>query len=138
MMRLLLCAAAVVAICGQHVAAVADDPAPASKRPCCPPRCPHCKAYCKFELEDAKEKKSCWCIERKAICIPKITFPWQKSCEPKCGRVKWVNRLKEVEYECEHCKCKWTAVEVPCPGCANCTSTSGDVGGSTQVLPAPK
>lgn len=123
MLRILLCAAALAAVCGSHVSIAADESSPANKRPCCPPQCPNCKAYCKFEMVDGKEEKSCWCVERKAICIPRITFPWQKCCEPKCGRVKWVKVLKEMTYECDRCQCKWTVVEEPCPAC--CDETGG-------------
>jgi hypothetical protein len=90
-------------------------------KPCCPPRCPNCKAYCKFEWDKSPEEKYCWCIECKPICIPKITFPWQSCCDPKCAKLKWVNVLKKVEYECPNCKCKWTAVEVPCKQCGQCS-----------------
>jgi len=117
MLRILLCAVVLTATCGQQTSTFAEESETPTKRPCCPPRCPNCKAYCKFEWVDAKESKSCWCIERKAIVIPKITFPWQKCSEPKQARIKWVNRLKEMEYECARCKCKWTVEELPCEHC---------------------
>lgn len=117
MLRILLCAVVLAATCGHQSSTFAEESETPTKRPYCPPRCPNCKAYCKFEWENAKESKSCWCIERKAICIPKITFPWQKCTEPKCARVRWVNILKEMEYECPRCKCKWTVEVVPCDHC---------------------
>lgn len=46
--------------------------------------CPHCHHVCKLEVEKEKVKKYCWNVECKPICIPKITFPWQSCCEPKC------------------------------------------------------
>ena len=92
-------------------------------------RCPRCHTSCQLEIEKGKEKKSCWEIECKAICIPKVTFPWQKCCQPKCAKVKYVNVLKKKTWECEVCKTKWNAV---CSDCA-CDATPTDT-----VSPAPK
>jgi hypothetical protein len=114
---MLLAALLLSAACGTGLPASAEESDPPKHQPCCPPHCPNCKAYCTFEWEKASEAKHCWCVAHKAICIPKITFPWEDCCEPKCARVKWVKRLKKLEYECEHCKCKWTAVEVPRDDC---------------------
>lgn len=117
MQQILLCLAALAILSGHPVSLTAEEGDMPSQRPCCPPRCPNCKAVWKFEWETAKDTKSCWCIERKAIVIPTITFPWQKCSEPKQARIKWVNRLKEMEYECARCKCKWTVEELPCEHC---------------------
>ena len=108
-------------------------------------QCPSCQKYCKFEMETVKEKKSGWDVECKAICIPKITLPWQKCCTPKCAKMKYVRVLKKEEYECEHCQCKFTPVcdedcKVPFSrGCAHgcgragCTGCSSGVGCSTGL-----
>lgn len=79
-------------------------------------RCPDCgHAVCVPSIEKVKEKKHCWRIECEQICIPHIRWPWQSCCEPpKCGRVRNVKVLKEVEYECEACGCKWDVQRVDC------------------------
>lgn len=80
--------------------------------------CPHCSHPCKIcepQPTTDKEKKHCWCVELKEVCIPHIRWPWQPCCEPpKCGRVRTVKVLKKVEYECEKCGYKW---EIKCLGC---------------------
>ncbi len=90
-------------------------------KPCCAPRCPQCQACCKLTCESSTEKKHCYCLESKAICLPKIQFPWQSCCAPKCARVKWVSRLKKVEYECHQCKHKWVALEISGRCSGGCT-----------------
>ena len=83
--------------------------------------CPHCQTQCTPKICEPtpstdKEKKHCWCIETKEVCIPHIRFPWQPCCEPpKCGRVRTVKTLKKVEYECEKCGYKW---EIKCASCS--------------------
>lgn len=62
---------------------------------------------------------TCYEVECKQICIPAVTLPWQKCCEPKCGKIITVNRLKETNYECgERFVCEW--VIEPCKPCESC------------------
>lgn len=82
-------------------------------------RCPSCNHTCKPEYITKKVKKTTYEVECKQICIPAVTFPWQKCCEPRCGKVITVKKLKKVSYQCERCGCKWK-IE-PC-GCDSCTS----------------
>ncbi len=44
--------------------------------------CPKCKQefVCQLKVEETKESHHCWDIETKTICIPPVTFPWQKKC----------------------------------------------------------
>ena len=86
--------------------------------------CPACNYVCEFSVEKAKEKKHCYEVECKAICIPPLTFPWQNGygcCKDvacpgtaRCGKVKFVRVLVKVEYECTRCKHTWTAVRIKC------------------------
>ena len=77
--------------------------------------CPECHAICVPTPEQQTEKKHCWQVECRAVCIPAIKWPWQPCCEePKCGKVRTVKVLKKVEYQCEHCGYKW---EVRSAGC---------------------
>jgi hypothetical protein len=53
--------------------------------------CPRCHGTCELSVSKEEVKKSCWDVECKTICIPRITFPWQKCgdcgscCGGKCG-----------------------------------------------------
>lgn len=78
--------------------------------------CPHCGEACYPTVSKDKETKTCWNVETKTICIPKVRFPWEKDCgkdgkdgcpTPKCGRTKNVNVLMKHEYECSTCKYSW-------------------------------
>jgi hypothetical protein len=82
-----------------------------------------------------QEKKTCFDVEEKAICIPPITFPWEKSqgkgkggdCAvgPRCGKVKIVRVLVKQQYECAQCKYTWTAVSL-------CGDRCGDKGAAKE------
>jgi hypothetical protein len=80
--------------------------------------CPHCGDACYPTVTKGKETKSCWNVDNVPICIPKVRFPWEKSCcdkgcgkdgcvPPKCGRTKHVNVLMKHEYECSKCEYSW-------------------------------
>jgi hypothetical protein len=78
--------------------------------------CPECGcAICRPVETMLKEKKHCWEVECKQICVPAARWPWEKCCEPRCGKVKTVKVLKKVEFECEKCGYKW---EIHGAGCA--------------------
>lgn len=88
--------------------------------------CPQCdNKVCVPVPETVKEKKHCWTVECKDICIPHVKWPWQSCCDPpKCGKVRTVKVLKKIEYECESCGYKWDIKTVGCScqgaGCASC------------------
>ena len=80
--------------------------------------CPHCGDACYPTVTKGKETKHCWNVETKAICIPKVRFPWEHGCcdkgcgkdgcaPPKCGRTKYVDVLMKHEYECSKCEYSW-------------------------------
>jgi hypothetical protein len=79
---------------------------------CCCPDCGH--KVCQPKQETIKEKKHCWDVECKDICIPKAKWPWESCCEPKCAKVKTIKVLKKVEYECEKCHTKWEVLSCGC------------------------
>ncbi len=89
----------------------------------CQAKCPQCDHICQLNVETEKVKHSCWNVECVPICIPRVTFPWQKCCEPKCAKLKYVRVLKKHEWECEHCKYSWSAV---CGGCTDGGCAAGD------------
>ncbi|MFV2070472.1 MAG: hypothetical protein ACC645_26190 [Pirellulales bacterium] len=71
-------------------------------------QCPH--YHCKASIEEVKEKKTYFDVTCEPICIPRIHFPWEKWCEPKGARIKFVNVAKKVTYECKKCKTKFEPV----------------------------
>ena len=81
--------------------------------------CPHCHEACYPTVTKGTETRHCWQIQTKAICIPRVSFPWQlhhagkghEGCpEPaRCGRVKHVSVLVRLEFECPKCQYNWTA-----------------------------
>ncbi len=98
--------------------------------------CPSCHQYCQLTVTPDVEEKNCWEIECEEICIPAVRFPWEKCCEPKCGTVITVKRLKKVTYECPTCKYEWTPV---CSSCGNCCGAPGQYGPGQpgQLAPPP-
>jgi hypothetical protein len=82
----------------------------------CQTYCPRCNVVCVPSHEIEKEKKTAFEVRCKWICVPKIRFPWEPCCKPKCAWVRKVKVLEKIEYECPKCKYKWTAV-CKCPSC---------------------
>ena len=93
-------------------------------------KCPNCHNTCTLSVEKGKVTRECYDVECKQICIPRVTFPWQKKaccggCGGKgcgdckegccaartCAKAKTVRVLKKYEYECSHCKYQWTPVD---------------------------
>ncbi|MDG2015355.1 MAG: hypothetical protein P8J33_17745 [Pirellulaceae bacterium] len=57
------------------------------KRGCNQVRCPDCEncfpeEYCTLKVEMGEREFTCYEVDYKTICVPKVTFPWQKR---KCG-----------------------------------------------------
>jgi hypothetical protein len=87
----------------------------------CHVQCPECQHYCKLSIDKEKVEKYCWEVECKPICIPRVHFPWECGCPPKCAKVKHVNVLKKKTYECEKCQYTWSPEpEECCAGGAGC------------------
>ncbi|MCR9116900.1 MAG: hypothetical protein NXI22_08105 [bacterium] len=115
----------------------------------CHSHCPHCQEACYASVSVENEKKHCWNIECKTVCIPRVTFPWQqcqKDCcdacpQPaKCGRVRTVRVLVKHEYECPKCKYKWSVPETNCCTDASCSAGGCSVPACTApdaIAPAP-
>ena len=62
-----------------------DGPGMAGRN--CDVHCPRCQGTCELSVSKEEVKKHCWDVECKTICIPRITFPWQKcgDCGTCCG-----------------------------------------------------
>lgn len=94
-------------------------------------RCPDCEGYCELTIEMGEEERSCYKVEQKEICVPAITFPWQKCCGPvKCGKAKTVKVLKKHKFKCPKCECKWEVVD-PQPCCVD----AGVIDGASAAVP---
>jgi hypothetical protein len=62
-------------------------------------------------LEYTKEKKTCFKIEQKLVCVPKVRLPWKKDCPPGISKTRTVTVLKKHSYECEQCGYKWSVLD---------------------------
>ncbi len=95
---------------------------------CAEQPCTECESEktCLPESVTQKVKKSCYQIEYKEICIPKVRFPWEKFCEPKCGKVITVKILKKKKYTREKQVTKWNIFSHAKGSCTDdsCTSTT--------------
>lgn len=124
---------------------------------CCCPACDHC---CRLEAEQVDEDITCFEVESKVICIPRVVFPWQKkkchSCDSCDGRgctncihngarTRRVCVLKTDKYTCPKCKYTWTPEPTGCcdgcdgvcdGGCAKVDVKKGNVT-DTKVVTQP-
>ncbi|QDV87577.1 hypothetical protein [Planctomycetes bacterium TBK1r] len=110
--------------------------------------CPVCDHVCKLDAEQVEEEKTCFTVESKAICIPRVVFPWQKAKKAACAsctacdglgctacvhngaRVRKVCVLKTEKYKCPACEYTWTAEKKDRCGCCP-GSCAGACGGGT-------
>ncbi len=130
-----------------------------SQTGCCR-RCPACDHVCKLDAELVDEARTCFDVESKVVCIPRVVFPWQKrSCQGPCdacdgtgcnqcnhngARTRRVCVLKTDKYKCPKCEYTWSAEKNPCaPGCdSSCdagfaSTRSQDAPSPTLVAPQP-
>ena len=99
--------------------------------------------------EKTTKEKSCFKVETKQICIPKVRFPWHPKvdcgscdgcdsgghCTARCGRVKTILVLKKHKYECPDCKYTW---EVASSGACDSGNCDGDcTGNNASAVVAP-
>ncbi len=117
---------------------------------CLRTKCPSCD--CELEAKMVDVEKSCFEVETKTICIPRVVFPWQHkkacgSCDSCDGRgcVTCVNNgaktrsirvLKKKKYTCPECKYSWTPKESGCcdSGCdAGCAKADKGERVTTKV-----
>ncbi|MDB4476623.1 hypothetical protein N9250_01595 [bacterium] len=104
--------------------------------PCLCTKCPSCD--CSLEAKMVDVEKSCFEVETKTICIPRVVFPWQKkkasgSCDSCDGRgcnscvnngaeMRCIRVLKKKKYTCPECKYSWT------PNTSGCCAGACDEG----------
>lgn len=111
--------------------------------------CPVCDHVCKLTAEQVDEDKTCFDVESKVICIPRVVFPWQRAKKAACAscdscdgngcnacvhngaRVRKVCVLTTQKYTCPACEYTWKAEKKDCCGCGagNCCGGSACDGG---------
>ncbi len=75
-------------------------------------KCPKCQHdYCVLSCKSESVSRNCFDVDQEIVCIPKITWPWQKCCNP-CAKTRTVNVLRVKKYECLECKYKWSVNDV--------------------------
>ena len=78
----------------------------------CDQSCPQCdEGGCVLEVKQVEEEKTCYKTEQKAICIPKVRWPWQEECPPTASESRTVNVLKKHKYKCTKCAYTWKEAE---------------------------
>ncbi|QDT04060.1 hypothetical protein K227x_24460 [Rubripirellula lacrimiformis] len=122
----------------------------------CATCCPQCSHVCKLDAKEVDAEKSCFEVETKAICIPRVVFPWQRKSCKSCGScdgrgcsscvnngatIRKVKVLKKKKYTCPECEYTWSAEKVDCAGgcsvgCAG-GCDSGTVYGSSETSGGP-
>ncbi len=109
---------------------------------CCCPECGHC---CKLDAEEVDVEKSCFDVECKTICIPRVVFPWQKkkarsacdacdgcdgrgctACVHNGAKTRTIKVLTTKKYKCPECKYTWSAEKKGCV--TGCCDESCDTG----------
>ena len=85
-------------------------------------KCPSCD--CSLEAKMVDVEKSCFEVETKTICIPRVVFPWQRnkacgscdscdgkgcnSCVNNGAKTRCIRVIKKKKYTCPECKYSWT------------------------------
>lgn len=100
--------------------------------------CPRCSHVCKLKAQLVDEDIPCFEVEEKVVCIPRVVFPWQKSCKDPCAnngaRIRKVCVLKTDSYQCPKCEYTWKAE--PIAACSSCAATTTEHA-AEPALPAP-
>lgn len=103
----------------------ADSPAGSVGQASACNKCPRCReTCCELKVEQGEKEKHCWNVECETICIPRVVFPWQKSCcDPRVNNGAWtrtVRVLKKHTYTCPTCEYSWSPVDRGCCGVGCC------------------
>ena len=111
--------------------------------------CPVCDHTCRLEAKEVEEEISCFEVESKVICIPRVVFPWQKKkcqacdtcdgggctdCVHNGARLRRVCVLKKDKIKCPKCKYTWTP-EKKCNACDR--GCEGYLDQDEQIIMAP-
>lgn len=87
--------------------------------------CTTCDAGCSLEIKQEKEKKTCFEVEKKTICIPSVQLPFGICCKPMFARSKTIKVLKTKSYEVPVTKYIWSKADTGCSESACITCAEG-------------
>ena len=94
--------------------------------------CPQCDCdFCELKVSKTKDKKKCFEVTQKEVCIPAVRLPWKKNCPPKRSKVRVINVLKSKTYECPGCKYEWKVHEPDVPKSPSSDSKDSSKGSSS-------
>ncbi len=95
--------------------------------------CPECDCdFCELKVSKTKEKKKCFVVKQKEVCVPAVRLPWKKCCPPSKSKVRVVNVLSTKSYECPTCKYEWNVFEPEAPKSPNSEDASNTPGSSDE------
>jgi hypothetical protein len=95
--------------------------------------CPDCDCdFCELKVSKTKEKKKCFVVKQKEVCVPAVRLPWKKCCPPTKSKVRVVNVLSTKSYECPSCKYEWNVFEPEVPKAAGSDDTSSEATPSSE------
>jgi hypothetical protein len=114
---------------------------------CCPcKKCPSCD--CSLEAKMVDVEKSCFEVETKTICIPRVVFPWQRkkacgscdscdgsgcnSCVNNGAKTRCIRVIKKKKYTCPECQYSWTPNTSGCCD-AGCDAACDDGCAKTDI-----
>ena len=114
---------------------------------CCPcKKCPSCD--CSLEAKMVDVEKSCFEVETKTICIPRVVFPWQRkkacgscdscdgsgcnSCVNNGAKTRCIRVIKKKKYTCPECRYSWTPNTSGCCD-AGCDAACDDGCAKTDI-----
>ena len=105
--------------------------------------CTTCDAGCTLEIKQEKEKKTCFQVETKTICIPSVQLPFGICCKPMFARSKTIKVLKTKSYEVPVTKYIWSKADTGCtqPACVTCAegvAVEPAVSAALQEAPMPQ
>ncbi|MCH1440320.1 MAG: hypothetical protein L7W43_11730 [Rubripirellula sp.] len=113
---------------------------------CLRTQCPSCD--CSLDAKMVDVEKSCFEVETKTICIPRVVFPWQRkkacdgcdscdglgcsTCINNGAQTRSIRVLKKKKYTCPECKYSWTPNSKECCDGA-CDAASAKTEHGTKV-----
>ena len=99
--------------------------------------CPQCDCeFCELKVSKTKDKKKCFEVKQKEVCIPPVRLPWKRCCPPTKAKVRVVNVLSSKSYECPACKYEWKVYEPEVP--KSPSEGSAEKASSSSESAAPK
>ena len=91
--------------------------------------CPECaEEVCSCSCVKVEESRSCFKVDYKTICIPKVKLPWESCCKPRCAEARSVKVLLVHRYKCPKCKCRWEVQQPKPPVLPGQMGIEGEVG----------